>query len=186
MVCMKRARICTPPPNPPLHTHIHTPEKIEPLTLTHTSITYTHLSTTKNVAVEDYPYRTYAYHAKTDKPTPDGTYIVLNNDPNGPAEIEYGAYLCAVVGVGDVMWGIESAQQQPTDRHPAYIPSYLPPKPKKNHPPNNKLQIINKTPQKRHGIFRARPHGPLLPGGARRRRGGPAGQDPAQGNCAGK
>ncbi len=45
----------------------------------------------QDVKLEDYAYRTYAYHDPTAKPTADGTYIVVNSDPNGAAEIEYGA-----------------------------------------------------------------------------------------------
>lgn len=43
------------------------------------------------MTVENYPYRTYAYHDKGPVPVPGGTYLILNNDPNGAAEIEYGA-----------------------------------------------------------------------------------------------
>lgn len=46
--------------------------------------------------MEDYAYRTYAYHdyPKGGPPTPDGAYIVLNNDADGAAEIEYGGCRC--------------------------------------------------------------------------------------------
>lgn len=52
--------------------------------------------------MEDYAYRTYAYHdyPQGGPPTPEGAYLVLNNDPNGPAEIEYGMGMCALWGDG--------------------------------------------------------------------------------------